>query len=74
MLADQVPNEILTSVLSAQSFYGTILVSGLALAFGLIADYANIGVALGVISAFLLLFSRFAERWGISNDKFPTPK
>ncbi|MFK7923094.1 MAG: MFS transporter [Bacteroidia bacterium] len=62
MLADQVPNEILTSVLSAQSFYGTILVSGLALAFGLIADYSNIGLALGLISAALLVFSRFAER------------
>lgn len=74
MLADQVPNEILTSVLSAQSFYGTILVSGLALSFGLIADYANIGIALGTISIALLLFSRFAERWAISNDEIQSSR
>ncbi|MEL7338951.1 MAG: MFS transporter [Bacteroidota bacterium] len=57
MLADQVPSDVLTSVLSAQSFYGTILVSALALIFGLIADYASIGAALMIVSSLLLGFS-----------------
>ncbi|MEL6591144.1 MAG: MFS transporter [Bacteroidota bacterium] len=54
MLADQVQSDVLTSVLSAQSFYGTILVSGLALIFGLIADYGSIGIALMTVSGLLL--------------------
>lgn len=68
MLADEVPPHIISSVFSGQSFYGTILVSGLSLVFGLIADASSIGIALVSVSIALLLFSRlvpvfrFAER------------
>jgi len=54
-IADQVPNEILTSVFSAQSFWGTILTSLLALSLGVLADSVGIGLAFVFISAFLLL-------------------
>ncbi len=56
-VADHVPNEILTSVYSAQSFWGTILTSLIALSLGLIADYFGVGIALmGVSGGLLVLF------------------
>ncbi|MFK7907474.1 MAG: MFS transporter [Chitinophagales bacterium] len=54
-IADQVPNEILTSVFSAQSFWGTILTSLLALSLGILADSVGIGLAFVLISVFLLM-------------------
>lgn len=54
-IADQVPNEILTSVFSAQSFWGTILTSLLALSLGVLADGFGIGLAFVFISGFLLI-------------------
>lgn len=53
-LADSIPNEILTSVLSAQSFYRTIITSMLAVAFGFIADIYGIGISLASVSIVLL--------------------
>ena len=56
-IADNVPNEILTSVLSGQSFYQTILTSLIAVALGVLVDYFGMGVSFIVISSFLLLLS-----------------
>jgi len=54
-VAKEVPEEILTSVISAQSLLRTILTSLLALAFGIIADQAGIGISLVAISLLLAL-------------------
>ena len=54
-IADQVPNEILTSVISAQSLLRTIITAMLALVFGIIADNFGIGVSFIVVSVFLTL-------------------
>jgi MFS family permease len=56
-LADEVPNELLTSVISAQSQWKTILTAGMALLLGVLADYFGIGIALVVISAILLFIT-----------------
>jgi len=56
-LSDAVPNEILASVLSAQSLYRSLLTSVLALGFGYLADKQNVGFALLSISLILLLLS-----------------
>ncbi|MEL7530303.1 MAG: MFS transporter [Bacteroidota bacterium] len=56
MLAEKVPDQVFTSVLSSQSFYKTLLVSALSLSFGFIADQTNIGMALMMISLSLVLF------------------
>jgi len=55
-LADQVSNEILTSVISAQSFYATIVTSAIAILIGVFADNYGIGIALLIISGILFLF------------------
>ncbi|MEM6345034.1 MAG: MFS transporter [Bacteroidota bacterium] len=60
MLAEKVPEQVLTSVLSSQSFYKTFLVSSLSLSFGIIADASNIGFALVIISVSLLVFHSLA--------------
>ena len=54
-IADQVPNEILTSVISAQSLLRTIITAILAFVFGFIADNFGIGVSFIVVSVFLTL-------------------
>lgn len=56
-IADNVPNEILTSVISAQSLLRTIITATLALVFGIIADNYGIGVSFMVVSVFLALFT-----------------
>ena len=56
-ISDNVPNEILTSVLSAQSQLRTIFTSVLAFVFGLVADTFGIGVSFVVISVLLAVFS-----------------
>ena len=58
-VAKQVPNEILTSVISAQSLLRTILTTLLALAFGIIADHAGIGISLMIVSLLLAISSIF---------------
>ncbi len=57
-IADHVPNEILTSVLSTQSLLSAFITAVLAIAFGVFADNFGIGVSFMVISGFLL-FSTF---------------
>lgn len=54
-IADEVPKEILTSVLSAQSLLRTIMTSLLAPIFGLLADQFGIGISLFSLSVLLLL-------------------
>tara|TARA_R110000868_G_scaffold291085_5_gene551456 strand:+ start:6774 stop:8021 length:1248 start_codon:yes stop_codon:yes gene_type:complete len=56
-IADHVAPEILTSVISAQSFFSTITTSVLALSIGILADLLGIGISFIIISAFLLLFT-----------------
>ncbi|MEP1780374.1 MFS transporter [Reichenbachiella sp.] len=56
ILSDNVPNKILTSVLSAQSFYRTIVTSILAILFGFLADLFSIGASLLIISTSIFLF------------------
>ncbi|MEO0895526.1 MAG: MFS transporter [Bacteroidota bacterium] len=56
MLADQVEPGILTSVISAQNFYKTILTSLLAIGMGVMADRCGIGISLTLTSfAFILI-------------------
>lgn len=52
-IADQVPNEILTSVISAQSFIRTLITAILALIFGIVADHFGLGVSVLTVSLFL---------------------
>lgn len=56
-VANNVPNEILTSVISAQSLVKTILTAGIAFIFGILADNYDIGWAFLLVSAFLILSS-----------------
>jgi len=56
-IADAVPNEILTSVISAQSFYRTVLTATLALLLGIFADLLGIGKSLLIVSSFLVLIT-----------------
>lgn len=54
-IADQVPKEILTSIISAQSLLRTIITTLLALALGLLADHFGVGISLLAVSSLLLL-------------------
>jgi MFS family permease len=58
-IADEVPKEILTSVISAQSLLRTITTALLALVFGILADQFGVGISLLSVSALLLLSSLF---------------
>lgn len=53
-VADQVPAELLTSVLSTQSFWKTILTAGLSLLIGVLVDGLGLGIGLIIVSAALL--------------------
>ena len=53
-IADSVPNEILTSVISVQSLLRTIITAVIALVFGIIADSFGIGISIISVSVFLL--------------------
>ena len=54
-VADQVPEEIISSVLSAQSQIKTIMTAAIAVIFGLIADKVGVAWSLSITSALLLL-------------------
>ena len=53
-VADSVPAEVLSSVLSAQSLIKTVMTAGIALLFGVFADWLGIGWALCMVSAILI--------------------
>ncbi|MDF1576227.1 MAG: MFS transporter [Bacteroidales bacterium] len=60
-IADEVPREILTSVISAQSLLRTILTTILALVLGWAADHFGVGISLFAISTLLLLSGLLAQ-------------
>lgn len=60
-IAMEVPTEILSSVISAQSQLRTILTILLALIFGIIADHSGVGTSLMVVSGLLLLVTGIIE-------------
>ncbi len=66
-LADNVPNKILTSVLSAQSFYGTLLTSSIAISFGVIADQFGIEYSLLTVSGGLILLVLLISNYNSHN-------
>jgi len=68
-IADQVPNEILTSVISAQSFIRTVLTAMLALVFGIVADAYGIGISFLVVSLFLSLATIFIHTYARKHKK-----
>ncbi|MBJ6368567.1 MFS transporter [Snuella sedimenti] len=57
-IADHVPQKILTSVISAQSFFSTLTTSIIAIGIGYFADTLGIGIAFILISTALLIFTR----------------
>jgi len=61
ILSDNVPNEILTSVLSAQNFYRTILTSVFAILFGFFVNIFGIGISLLIISSLFLILIRMKK-------------
>lgn len=69
ILSDEVPNEIFTSVISAQSFYKTLLISSLAVSLGVLADHFGLGISLLTVSALLLLISLAIGLLGSSTGK-----
>ncbi len=56
-VADKVDNEVLSSVISAESLIRTVMTALIALAFGIIADNFGIGSAFISLTTFLLLSS-----------------
>ncbi len=54
-VADNVPNKILVSVISVQSLIRTLITAVIAIVFGIMADYAGIGMSFMVVSVFLLI-------------------
>lgn len=56
-LSNNVPDEILTSVISVQSFYKTLVTAILSILIGILADCYGIGISLLVISILLLLLT-----------------
>ncbi|HFX17720.1 MAG TPA: MFS transporter [Flavobacteriales bacterium] len=58
-LAEAVPTEILTSVLSAESLYRTLLTSILAIGLGFFTDHMGLGYAFVILSSILLIISVF---------------
>ena len=71
-LADEVPNEILTSVISAQSSYKTLMTAFLALSIGVLSDKLGVGAALAIVAGTLFLFTALTRigrsRGDISTD------
>lgn len=56
-IADEVPNSILASVISAQSLLKTMMTAVIAVGFGALADHFNLGIAFIAVSLLLALIS-----------------
>ncbi len=54
-IADDVPNELLSSVISAQSLLKTLITAILALTFGIVADVFGIGMSFIIVTSLLLI-------------------
>ena len=61
-LADNVSNDILTSVISTESFYKTMATSLFAIMIGVLSDYFGVGMALLALSLFLILVTVLLDR------------
>lgn len=68
-IADEVPNTILASVISAQSLVQTAMTALIALAFGFLSDRFNIGSAFVLVSGFLVLTSVLIWLFSFFNSK-----
>ena len=60
-LADNVPNEILSSVISTESFYKTFITASLSIIIGLVADFNGIGISLISVSVILIILTIIIE-------------
>ncbi|MBN2649663.1 MAG: MFS transporter [Prolixibacteraceae bacterium] len=67
LVADEVPNEILASVLSAQSQLQTVITVLIALMIGFVADLWGVGVAITAVSLILGLIVLFIQWYKKSN-------
>lgn len=56
-IADSTSPEIMTSVISVQSQWKTIITALLSISFGIITDAYGIGAALAIISSFLMIWT-----------------
>jgi len=69
-ISDHVSNDLLTSVISAQSQWRTIITAMLALAFGITADYVGIGMAFIGVTVILISSTMIIDRFKTnSSDK-----
>jgi MFS family permease len=68
-IADHVAPEILTSVISAQSFFSTITTSLIAISIGIVADSFDIGISFIIISALLLILTTLLNSQKLSHFK-----
>lgn len=74
-VSDNVPNEILTSVISAQSLLKAIITAVLAFFLGLFTDKFGIAMAFLIISGFLIISTVFIEIFRKRKaGKFPAAK
>lgn len=63
-LSDNVSNEILTSIISIQSFYNTIMTAIISILLGVLADCFGIGISLVITSIFLILITILIDIFG----------
>ena len=68
-VADEVPNEILVSVISAQSLLKTIMTAIIAFATGLLADRFGIGYAVAGVSGLLIISSVLIHVHGLKKRR-----
>ena len=67
-LVDNVPDQILTSVLSAQSFYSTLMTALIAIGLGMAADLYGVGVSLLLVSVVLMVLTLVVE-FGLEKER-----
>ncbi|NPA36083.1 MAG: MFS transporter [Chlorobi bacterium] len=68
-VADNTPNEILTSVMSAQSLLKTIQTALLAMSFGFVAQYFSVGTALFSVSVLLTILTFIVNKISLTTGK-----
>jgi hypothetical protein len=67
-LSDHIPNQVLTSMFSAQSFYTTLVTATIAILLGFMADLTGIGYALLMVSATLVGLNTIIGNPGLSKQ------
>lgn len=68
-LSDHIPNKVLTTVFSAQSFYSTLVTAGIAVSLGLLADRIGIGYALLMVSVALVALNTMIGNPGLQQKQ-----